>query len=498
MESILPSPREKLALALAIVKSTPAHLDIKEYILQVRQFIKSSRDTETFHPREQFFDSVAFWKQAYDNSEAEQIKLRDRIYELEQSNEILLTEVRAQEMGLIEERKKIPGNGDSGHPTSRSRTQLYPMRGLLAIGAQDLDTAEDSTVPFMRQFYILQKALQRRSKNSDITRPAVDLCKRCTDELEKVRPQESNPTGTRSKGPGPIHAELSRLNAIIRAIESAVSLNFQALGRISASEPDGRDANILIYHIVGLYETIMSTLGRYCRVWASRKPASLIPKFSAQGPTTRSKASAGWDAQIESEKEEATLLTSLLNGMITALNPSHTEQQSLMEGFFCILLSRVGRLLCIFNFRDLQLRPELRADPSILPLPAGLVDTELDDQSLDAMCTEAKHLVWLLKRALAVFNIWSPAPNSESGDHPPKTQFVCSIKAKLEKTLTQAVFGANPDSGPRLESPALPENMNIARYLRSHRVPQLSVPDWYISEVWGLIGWKVLTSTSSS
>ncbi|KAL2821560.1 hypothetical protein BJX63DRAFT_427556 [Aspergillus granulosus] len=498
MGSIPPPPRDQLALALAIVKSKPANLDVKEYILQVRQFIKTSREAEVFHSPELFFDSVAFWKQAHDKSEAEQSKLRDRVYELEQCNEMLLARVRAQDSGLGETRvPEASRTRDAGEPPLRARTQLYPALGLPDAGSQAIVAAEDSTAPFMRQLYILQKTLQRWSNNASLLHSAVDLCKRCADEIEGAVSLESIPNGARSKDAVLFRAGLSRLKAILHVVESAVDLIFQAFKRISASEPAGREANILTYHIVCLYETIMNTLARYCEIWASTKASSHTPKFSTQGPKTRSKTSVGRGAQLEHETDGAILLTSLLSGMATPLNPAQPEQQNLIEGFFFILLSRVGKLLCIFNFRDLRLRPELQADPNILPLPAGLVDADLDDQSLDAMCTEAKHLVWLLKQALAIFNIWFALSDPETEGHSSHTRFISSIKARLESTLIQAVFGTEPGPGTHLERPTLPENQNIDEFLKSHRVSQLSVPDWYISEVWSLIGWKLLTRSNT-
>jgi hypothetical protein len=102
------------------------------------------------------------------------------------------------------------------------------------------------------------------------------------------------------------------------------------------------------------------------------------------------------------------------------------------------------------------------------------------------MCTEAKHLVWLLEGALAVFNACSPASNPEAEGQSSRTRFISSINARIESTLVQAVFGADSDSyGPRLQSPTL---------LKSHGSAQLSVPDWYMGEVWRLMGWNMLTS----
>ncbi|KAL2800451.1 hypothetical protein BJX66DRAFT_332028 [Aspergillus keveii] len=497
MESIPQPPSEQLALALAIVKSKPANLDIKEYILQVRQFIKTSREAEAFRSPEQFFDSVAFWKEAHDKSEAEQNKLRDHVYELEQCNEMLLARVRAQGTGLVE--TALQGStkdGAAGNSTSRARTQLHLTLSLPTVGTQGLVNAEDSRAPFMRQFYILQKALQRRSTSTDILRPAIDLCKRSADEIEgAVSSELLNPSDAESENATLTRTDFSRLKAVIQAVESAAALLFQALTKLSASDPARREANILICSIIGLYEAIVRTLGRYCKMWASTRPSPNFSRLLAQGPMTRSKTNAGWGAQLEAEKKGAMQLVSLLSRMITALDPSQTEQQKLIEGFLCVLLSRVGKLLCIFHFRDMQLQPELRADPSVLPLPAGLVDAELDNQSLDAMCTEAKHLVWLLEGALTVFNACSTTSNPEAEGQSSRTQFISSINARIQSTLVQAVFGADSDAyGPRLQCPTLPKRLDINRLLKSHKGAQLSVPDWYMGEVWRLMGWNMLTN----
>ncbi|KAI5285551.1 hypothetical protein KEM52_002394 [Ascosphaera acerosa] len=95
-----PSPAQ-LALALTIVKTRPRQLDIREYLLSLRSCIKSGRHTQPpaqrayeEQPREcgaehveldadKRIDSITFWRQAYEKSEAAQAALLDRIYDLE-------------------------------------------------------------------------------------------------------------------------------------------------------------------------------------------------------------------------------------------------------------------------------------------------------------------------------------------------------------------------------------------------------------------------------
>lgn len=90
----------------------------------MRQFIKTKDST---HPsqNDRFFDSVAFWQAAHEKSEAEQTKLLDRIYELEQRNEIL-----AAKAGIGTDGNRVElGNGKRGN-TATSGTKTGPRKRM--------------------------------------------------------------------------------------------------------------------------------------------------------------------------------------------------------------------------------------------------------------------------------------------------------------------------------------------------------------------------------
>ena len=108
--------RPQLALALAIVKQKPVTEGIKgkhqgssscstprlanltvnpEYLLKFRHFLKRKKESEIVADGK-FFDSVSFWQKAYEESQAEQTKLLNNIYELEQRNQHLLAKVKKE------------------------------------------------------------------------------------------------------------------------------------------------------------------------------------------------------------------------------------------------------------------------------------------------------------------------------------------------------------------------------------------------------------------
>lgn len=62
-----------------------------DYILEIRHFIRHGLPVES---SDKFFDSVAFWQKAYRESEAEQAKLLNKVFELKQRIQGLLPMVK--------------------------------------------------------------------------------------------------------------------------------------------------------------------------------------------------------------------------------------------------------------------------------------------------------------------------------------------------------------------------------------------------------------------
>ncbi|KAL4920448.1 hypothetical protein BDW62DRAFT_198765 [Aspergillus aurantiobrunneus] len=505
-----PSPAQ-LALALAIVKLKPATLGIREYILQSRKSISVTETAEIFHTPDKFFDSISFWKQAYEKSEAEQSQLLDRNFELEQRNAILMAKVHPREEIPAEVivQKPLKRRATRSQTTNkRAKTQLYSKENASVVAVEafrddtmdQLDSLRTATGPFMRQSYLLQRALQKRPNDPSIIQTAIILYKTCVDELVGVVPQETSKN--KSKNELLTQPQLSHLSLVLRGIESAVGLLLQALWKLSRSKDSVQETRLLTYYIVCLYEAIMNTLRRYC---CKTAPARVVPvrtEYTIQTrkkTSKRTKANADPDTQFKFEDEGAIQLISLLNKMITSLDLIRLEHQQLLEGFLYILLSHAGQDLCLFVFQDLQLRPDLRMDTLKLPLPAGLLNFEVDGKSLGAAEMESRYLVWLLRRALAVLDIHSSSTDSlPSEDKPDRAQFISSIKARLQSTLVQAVFGAEPEFGRTLERPAQPEGHDLESFLKDHQSPELSPSEWYIQEIWQLLGWEVLTKNNLS
>ncbi|RDW63022.1 uncharacterized protein DSM5745_10133 [Aspergillus mulundensis] len=506
-----PSPTQ-IALALAVVKLKPAGLDIKEFILQCRESIKASKNAEIFHAPEKFFDSVSFWKRAYEKSEAEKSTLLDRIFELEQRNEELVEKIHTRDDVPVETipAAAVPVQGPlkrtaTTNQASRKRlkTLSFPMGPLFGTDSSSLhddmtgESDREPTTAFLRQSYVLQKALQKRRDTTGVVRAAVALCKTCEDQLAEAITQETAEGRTTN---GPLtEFQVSHLSLVLRGTESSVRFLFQTIKKLCGTGASHRKTGLLIYHVVCLYAAIMDCLQRYCNTRAApSRPESQEFSMQTRSMTRmQTKSSDEPGSQSKVEDEAATQLTLLLNRMVISLDLACPGHRQLLEGFLYTLLSRAGSVLCLFVFQDLQLRPDLQADPDQLPLPAGLRDAKVDDRSLGGAQVEARYLVCLVRGALAVLDK-PPSLSSAASEDQFGGQFLSTIRARLQSTLVQAVFGANSDFGQTLQQPVEPKGLDIRRVLEDHQPSELSVPEWYTQQLWQLLGWELLSKIDLS
>ena len=344
----------------------------------------------------------------------------------------------------------------------------------------------------MRHYYTLQKVLQKKPNGLDIVKAAVNLCETTANEISKVVSEKraahctsSNKGSTRIEGP--TTAE------VFRCMACAFQVLFRALKALSGTENVIRYSNRVIYHIVRLYEATINALEQRCKVKSDETQAS---KQKNAATKKKVKDRQFPESNMNIDDEVATQMARLLNTMASSLNPGCPGHQDLLEGFLFILLNRVGKLLCMFVFQDLKLRTDLRADSTKIPLPGGLTALDLNDNSLCSAEMEAKCLIWLLERSLAVLHSFTSSP-SASRDSDGSILFVANLKERLQSTLLQAVFGTDSTWAKSLQRPALTDE-DLRNLQLPSQDPDQSVPDWFTQEVWKLLGWEILVKSNAS
>lgn len=102
-----------------------------EHLLKIRSFIKRRNESDIIADGK-FFDSVCFWQKAYEESQEEQTKLLNTIFELEQRNQTLLSKVNkefleCESKNRTSAKRKVggagltPGGSEAGKKTSQAR-----------------------------------------------------------------------------------------------------------------------------------------------------------------------------------------------------------------------------------------------------------------------------------------------------------------------------------------------------------------------------------------
>ncbi|KAF7616085.1 hypothetical protein AFLA_009587 [Aspergillus flavus NRRL3357] len=356
-DETMPSPAQ-LALAIAIVKQKPADLSVREYILRIRQHIKDTRDADKSYTqdKDRFFDSVSFWQQAYEKSEAEQSKLLDRIYDLERRNEALSAKLQVRNTQFEEEqsstkRKATVGEKAFGGATTRKRAKTQMVNGALGHasapwnGLVRLDHTEESIGPVMRHYYTLQKTLQKKSNGFDIVQAAVKLCETTANELSKVISEKrAAPCASRNKGS--TRTEMPTTDEVLRCVSCTFQLLLRVIKSLSGTDNGMQYSNRVIYHIVHLYESTMNALEQWCKA-KSEQTQSAKQKHATSNRKAKDKQLH--DSNMNTDDEDFTQMAQLLNAMTSSLDTGCAGHQDLLEGFLFILLNRVGKLLCLLD-----------------------------------------------------------------------------------------------------------------------------------------------------
>lgn len=337
----------------------------------------------------------------------------------------------------------------------------------------------------MRRFYTLQKALQKRANCPNIVLAAVGLCKAVEGELLRA-------VSGRGTGMGPLKTGLPLTEqpdfaVALYGVEYAFKLLLQAIGKLSSTENAVHDVGQITYHLVCLYDAIMKTLQNHCQTKAERKkPNSIFTKKKPAPKPRKRQTERTVETPSKPEEEVATQVTCLLGKMALSLDTACIEHQDLLGGFLFILLTRIGKIMCLFIFQDM-LRPDLYIDPATLPLPEGLNGADTSDKSLLAARMEAKSLVWLLERTMTLLN--PRPPLSDTINH---MEFVSKIKERLHDTVFQAVFGPDdPLFQNPLAYPLPPAGLQLDS-LRDPQVPEIPTSDWFLQELWRLLGHEIM------
>lgn len=194
-------------------------------------------------------------------------------------------------------------------------------------------------------------------------------------------------------------------------------------------------------------------------------------------------------------------LTKLAIRFFEALDLSQQRShQGVLEGVVCVFLDHLGSSLSLIVFADVNAAASKAAQLGLLP-PRGLLDTSTLDQSTALGVTqhEACYLVTILRHLMLCIDKQQSPLRSELAPHLTLKRslgisngpFVAKVREKLQNTLLRGIFGEEDESFRNaLRKPvinAAENDIDIA--CNGQEEPG----DWFLGEVWRLLGWNILT-----
>ncbi|OJD21119.1 hypothetical protein ACJ73_07545 [Blastomyces percursus] len=510
--SCCPPSQLQLALALAIVKSKPSNTTIKDHILKIRQHIHDGKAYHAPELPEKHLDSITFWREAYEKSESAQSKLLDKIYELEQRNAALLLkggECNASETKVAKTKREINGDGNSevlNHAQKRAKTT---KNGRLNTSRPQGKGFLSGPTPFLRHFHALQRQLQRKIDRDALVSLSVGLCE-AIDATIRSRIGDKRTKSNSSVKQKTLQPREPDLQHALKGICASYPFLLQTLNKLSDSGDASSGIGVVTYHIIQLFQ---QTLGHMHHYIISKVKEGISQGISAgkkgkqRSKTKMTKIQAG---PLITSDEEVTLklFSHFLASMVLSLNPVKPQENSLLEGFLFSILEHVGRTLCLFVFKELYSNSDLRLDPAKLPMP-GNFDKEYPGKGEMAIAQraaecEARHLIWILERAIAFTDQFERPSGAMNRDwvsteatlpKGPSSQGILQrAKTKLQNTLLKGIFGENePKFRDSLTMPGKPSySLPDVSSDRSFESTEMDPAEWFPQEVWRLVGWEVL------
>ncbi|KAL8795083.1 MAG: hypothetical protein Q9195_002380 [Heterodermia aff. obscurata] len=522
-------------IALSLVKSKPRSLSVRgkqpscsscedtltgssAFIVTLRDFIQKGRRADVHENDEQFLDSIAFWRNAYEKSQDVEQQLRAKILILEQRSEtISRTPGQATlSTGTSQQKRKRENSTTRTTSGGRATKRVKSIRATavpqsnavqpILTGHSHLDLEGIELSNCLHRISEIQQAVSNTANNNTAQgdqaclaiQSAADarriLLSIQTHTTQKASPQSKARTITtriQEKQSAHTHAEV--VNDAEMKCKVVIQL-FPFLLRVldSLYEPsktsDLRDQ--VIHCIIYLFESLLEHicnlsacegLQKPARVASGEKTGKANGRLLAETADFLSAPSAASKSASEKVEDKVIkMLCQLAVVMMNDLDVSILARQEVFDGFLFFLLLQVGRLLkaSIFGVESQSSAKDVRPEGT----PA------LNE-------AQAPYLIFLLKHArslapqrtgIAASSLQEDARRFESMSH------VANVR--LQHTLLKGVFGEQADAF--MESLRRPNytstECELAFEEQGKRQKDRNMSEWFQNEVWETVGWDVL------
>jgi len=242
--------------------------------------------------------------------------------------------------------------------------------------------------------------------------------------------------------------------------------------------------------ICAVVETFLGRLHQYCLDEADRRMKLRNKNTRTRRPKTKGPAEDDFE-KARLSKHNCGLVTSVLTYMLAIATTLHQSHQCLFEAVTSIFLKHLGSAMSLHLFGD----PNGACDGKDLACPRGIEDVshiEIKDALLTTQL-EAPYLVGIL-RAL----MHSKVSGDDTFDPDKYTKDIRKSRVnsvvlyRLQVQLVRGIFGDDFEAGAgSSDTGARPPNVDSAQLCENIR-QNTGDEDWFLSQVWELIGWDIL------
>jgi hypothetical protein len=350
----------------------------------------------------------------------------------------------------------------------------------------------ESEALFARSFVTLRRLLSSREPDvNTLAKSLSETCAAAHESLsESIKLSLLRATTAEAREAGQFSfGDLIRTSCTLRICHSSLLQAVERLFVKAGSEHCG------VYAIVLLFERILGHLHEIAVI----KSGTTIEAGDSVEPEERRTIKQRPLPTLTLD-EGCHALTKLVIQFFKVLDLSKLPHNRVFDSLICIFLDHLGSSLSLVVFADVDATSSTAAELGFLP-PCGLLDTSHVDQQTATRTAqyEARYLVTILRHLMncidkrqslrksvsdPLLTLDKPLTNSNSA-------FAVGVRNKLQKTLLRGMFGDDDESFrdalPRPVVNAIDDDVDVARS------GQEDPGEWFVGEVWRLLGWSVLT-----
>ncbi|KAH6881998.1 hypothetical protein BKA58DRAFT_11641 [Alternaria rosae] len=500
---------QQIALALAIVRSKPAGIQIRDYILQLRAQIRPGPDPRERDNAKCHIDQVAYWKERCQQAEDECGRLRGVNIKLERSNH-LLSNISVPFPDIYPSMLKAPTVSPK-----RSKPSRQAQRQCLQPAAAAQETIQND-MDFLnvlgKDGSNLTEALYTTHSLCRSDQPDTDtLCHnlvKVSSGIGKIicvvaqNYDQLSRQGQRTLEAMSLDQDKSDFAIALSVCARAFMSLLVGTNKLMEANADTRLTSLIVCEVADMFKAALQSIEL-----SARKTAQ---NFLSQPPSPK-KTKTKTPPSIIKESPPARAVAHLLISFLGFLEKTDPVHQKIFDGFIFVLFERVGKRLYYFTFGQHR---STSIDGNIFPPLEPRDETEETKQDADALGTrlEVKALVLILERAMGLAPNHMNPQNARPGQTSNRPVRTLSIKTpatstrarlsslakdRLQRTLVACMYGNNTnDEFLDVLTKPLPA-MRLSALQNVAKIDDKDVGTWYKEEIWRLVGWDVLARESA-